>query len=293
VNTPNGRAVDVRDYEAIVVTHAAKVASGGAPLKSINASTSAVTPDAASSVAASGLPQSVLSRGELRTLAASPCRGAEDRHMEIEATATTEVTGLAVSVASDVSAHAEGFGTRPQTGRPHSINLFGPSRSDARDGPSRGLDVLLGVGIGAAVMYYLDPDGGPRRRGLVREKIVDAVTMAPDSFEAAAHEVSRWARQTLEAHAHTFPSSSHHDGGVRWTPGSRLVASALGGALTLLAARRHDALGAAVGLVGSALLARGVRWSARQVPAQSEAANEPVGRELGDAFERPRLLEEM
>jgi hypothetical protein len=213
--------------------------------------------------------------------------------MEIEATAATEVTGLAVSLASDVSVHAEGFGTRPQTGRPHSINLFGPSRSESRDRPSRGLDVLLGVGIGAAVMYYLDPDGGPRRRARVRERIVGAVTMAPDSFEAAAHDVSRWARQTLEVQAHKLPRSSHHTGEVRWMPGSRLVASAVGGALTLLAAKRHDALGAAVGLLGSALLARGVRGSVRRVAAQSEVATEPVARELGDALERPRLLEEM
>ena len=214
--------------------------------------------------------------------------------MEIEATATTEVTGLAVSVGSDVSAHAEGFGTRPQTGRPHSINLFGPSLSESRGGPSRGLDLLLGVGIGAAAMYYLDPDGGPRRRALIREKIVDAVTMAPDLFEAAAHDVSRLARETLEAQLHSPARASHPAGEVSWTPGSRLAASAVGGALTLLAAKRHDALGAALGLVGSALLARGVRgWSARRVAAQSEVATEPVARELGDALERPRLLEEM
>jgi hypothetical protein len=126
--------------------------------------------------------------------------------MEIEAAVTTKVTGPIASMASEVTAHAEGFGTRPQTGRPHSISLFGSDQSQTRNGPSRGLDVLLGVGIGAAVMYYLDPDGGPRRRALVRDKIVEAVTIA---------------------------------------------------------AKRHDALGAAVGLVGSALLARGVARSGR------------------------------
>lgn len=214
--------------------------------------------------------------------------------MEIEATVTTEVTGLAVSVASDVGPDAEGFGTRPPTGRPHSISLFGPDSKQSRDdGPSRGLDVLLGVGIGAAVMYYLDPDCGPRRRAVVRDTIVNAVTMAPDTFEAAAHDVSRWARQTLEVQVRKPSRPAGNAGAVSWTPGGRLVASAVGGALTLFAAKRRDALGAAVGLVGSALLARGVAASARRLAPELEVPTEPVARELGDALQRPGLLEQM
>lgn len=213
--------------------------------------------------------------------------------MEIEATATTEVAELAVSVGSGVSALVEGFGTRPQTGRPHSMSLFGPERGAPRDGTSRGLDVLLGVGIGAAVMYYLDPDGGARRRALVRDGIVGAVTMAPDAFEATAHDVGRWARQSLEAQARKLAQPPRDVGAVDWTPGGRLVVSVVGGALTLLAAKRRDALGAAVGLVGSALLARGVKGSAGRLTSRSEVATEPVARELGDALERPGLLEEV
>ena len=195
--------------------------------------------------------------------------------MEIEATATTEAAELAVPTASGIGAHAEGFGIRPQTGRPHSMSLFGSDRSQPHDGPSRGLDVLVGVGIGAAVMYYLDPDGGPRRRALVRDKIVGAITMAPDVFEATAHDVGRWAGHTPEAQARKPVEPPRRIGPVDWTPGSRLVASAVGGALTLLAAKRRDALGAAVGLVGSALLARGVTASARPPASESEIATGP------------------
>jgi hypothetical protein len=205
--------------------------------------------------------------------------------MEIEATAATEGTDAAASMASALGTHAEGFGTRPQTGRPHSISLFGPDRARPRDGASRGLDILLGAGIGAAVMYYLDPDGGPQRRERAREKVVSAVTMAPDAFEATAHDLTRWARQTADAR--TRPA------GGEWTPGTRLVASAVGGALTLLAARRRDALGAAVGLIGSALLARGVAKDAPRGARPSQVMGEPVARQLGDSLERPGLLKEM
>jgi hypothetical protein len=149
--------------------------------------------------------------------------------MEIEATPTADLNAVPVSVGSGVAAHADGFGTRPLTDRPHSTNLFGAERSSRRNGASRGLDVLVGAGIGAAVMYYLDPDGGARRRAVVRDVVLDVVTMAPDAVDAGNR-----------------------------TPGARLVASAVGAMLTLLAARRRNALGATLGLVGSALLARAV-----------------------------------
>jgi hypothetical protein len=213
--------------------------------------------------------------------------------MEIDSTATTEVTGVAVSLAGDVAAHADAFGTRPQTGRPHSMSLFGSDPGRSREGGSRSLDVLIGVGIGAAVMYYLDPDGGPRRRALVRDKIVDAVMMAPDAFEDTAHDVGRWARRTLEQQVDRLRQPPRDARVVHWTPGGRLVASAVGGALTLLAAKRHDALGAAVGLVGSALLARGVSGSAPRRTSESEGSTQPLPREVGDALERPGLLEEV
>jgi hypothetical protein len=209
--------------------------------------------------------------------------------MEIEAT-TTEIT---VGPTTGIDAHAEGFGTRLQTGRPHSISLFGASSTAERQGTARGLDVLLGVGIGAAVMYYLDPDGGARRRGAARDTIVRVVTTAPDAFESTAHDVGDWARRTM-AHAEVAGSSDRllHDDAREWTPAGRLVAGTIGGVLTLLAARRRDALGAAVGLVGSALLARGVSKTLRREPSgRSETAGEP--RDLGAALERPGYFKEV
>ena len=46
---------------------------------------------------------------------------------------------------------------------------------------SRALLFLTGIGVGAAVMYILDPDGGGRRRALIRDK---AVSIGNDVTEA-------------------------------------------------------------------------------------------------------------
>jgi len=97
--------------------------------------------------------------------------GEEEPHMDREVTTTTRA---AVAV-NDVAADAVGFGTRPSRERPHSMRLDGGSTAQVAGAVSRGLDVLLGVGIGAAAMYYLDPASGSRRRARSRDAIGAAV----------------------------------------------------------------------------------------------------------------------
>ena len=107
--------------------------------------------------------------------------------MEIEAT-TTEITLTPASAPVHRAPDDSAFGIRPQTGRPHSINLFGDTRDVAQHVALRGADVLVGVGIGAALMYYLDKDRGPERRSQLSGVLQDlALTVIGRVVNRARH----------------------------------------------------------------------------------------------------------
>jgi uncharacterized membrane protein len=58
----------------------------------------------------------------------------------------------------------------------------------------KGLTPIGGIGLGAALMYMLDPDRGRRRRALLRDQLVHAATKAPDAIGATARDLSNRAR---------------------------------------------------------------------------------------------------
>jgi len=51
-----------------------------------------------------------------------------------------------------------------------------------------------GIGLGAALMYMLDPDRGRRRRALLRDQLVRVAHGTPDAVGAAARDLSNRAR---------------------------------------------------------------------------------------------------
>jgi hypothetical protein len=50
--------------------------------------------------------------------------------------------------------------------------------------------VLTGLGVGAGLMFFLDPDRGARRRALVKDKLVRSVNLSSDALEAATRDLS-------------------------------------------------------------------------------------------------------
>ena len=55
-------------------------------------------------------------------------------------------------------------------------------------------DVLVGAGIGAAVIFMLDPAAGGRRRALVRDKIVRASRVTREGLDSTARDMGNRAR---------------------------------------------------------------------------------------------------
>ena len=103
---------------------------------------------------------------------------------------TEATTGIIVAPATDMAPIDEGFGTRPSAHRPHSMNLFGNGDDGSRDIGSRAMDLLVGVGIGAAVMYYLSSERGSRGRETMRfllREVLGVVGPALLGSGAAAH----------------------------------------------------------------------------------------------------------
>src|SRR5207245_245605 len=51
------------------------------------------------------------------------------------------------------------------------------------------LFVLSGMGVGAGLMYFLDPDRGNRRRALVRDKMVHLLHESGDAMGTISHDL--------------------------------------------------------------------------------------------------------
>ncbi|HEV8593713.1 MAG TPA: hypothetical protein VGQ55_16530 [Pyrinomonadaceae bacterium] len=59
------------------------------------------------------------------------------------------------------------------------------------------LTILGGIGIGAAIMYLLDPDRGNRRRALLRDKAVSLNTTAQKAIAGKVEDVGNRATGLL------------------------------------------------------------------------------------------------
>lgn len=59
---------------------------------------------------------------------------------------------------------------------------------------NKGLGLLSGIGLGAGLMYVLDPNQGRRRRSLARDKVGHALRRMGDTIETTAADISNRAR---------------------------------------------------------------------------------------------------
>src|SRR2546423_7524759 len=59
---------------------------------------------------------------------------------------------------------------------------------------NRGLTLIGGIGLGAGLMYVLDPDRGRRRRALVRDKVARVINKTRDATGKTLRDTRHRAR---------------------------------------------------------------------------------------------------
>lgn len=86
-------------------------------------------------------------------------------------------------------------------------SLSGRSSGSSRGGANTALLLLYGVGIGAGLMYLLDPNQGRRRRALLRDKLIALSNDAGDALGSQARHLRNRAQGVIAEASSKFRSS--------------------------------------------------------------------------------------
>lgn len=82
------------------------------------------------------------------------------------------------------------------------------------------LTILTGLGIGAALMYLLDPEGGNRRRALLRDKAVKLNRQTKETIEGTVRDLSNRAKGTFHGIRSTIENDRNdHTADSGWSNG--------------------------------------------------------------------------
>ena len=80
---------------------------------------------------------------------------------------------------------------------------------------NKGISMLSGAGLGAGVMYLLDPDRGRRRRALVRDQAIRSMRQTREAAEATARDAQHRAQGLVSAmKSWVFPAAPLTDDGL-------------------------------------------------------------------------------
>ena len=82
--------------------------------------------------------------------------------------------------------------------------------------------ILTGLGVGAAVMYLFDPEGGNRRRALIRDKAVRLNRQTREAIDGTVKDLSNRAKGTvhqLRSSVSSEGESDKIDSTLNWSDG--------------------------------------------------------------------------
>jgi len=110
---------------------------------------------------------------------------------------------------------------------------------------------VLGAGIGAGLMFVLDPQMGKRRRAVFRDKTVSFRRQASAAIDKTARDLRNRTYGTVVAFksghiAQMRPSIFN----ANWPPAVRLIAGTAGGAIVAVGTAKKGVLGFVLGGIG-------------------------------------------
>src|SRR5437762_2000619 len=120
----------------------------------------------------------------------------------------------------------------------------------------RAMTLLAGAGLGAGLMYFLDPQMGRRRRALARDKAVSLGHQAQDAAELVGRDMRNRARGLASGDLSVLVGGKRAlqdplRGG--WSPSGRALLTGLGAGLFIYGLTRSAPTACILGTLGAAL----------------------------------------
>ena len=125
----------------------------------------------------------------------------------------------------------------------------------------RTIALLAGAGVGAGLMYLLDPDVGRRRRARARDKAVSLANQAYDAARVVAKDASNKAQGVASGDFSTLVGGKQalkHPWRGHWSPSARALMGLAGAGLFAFGLTREAPMACVLGTLGVALAAEGV-----------------------------------
>src|SRR5437763_1811711 len=125
----------------------------------------------------------------------------------------------------------------------------------------RALSMLAGAGLGAGLMYALDPQTGRRRRALARDQAVHLAHEARDAAGVVGRDLRNRAQGLAAGDCSVLAGGKRaweHPFRGGWSPSARALMTGLGAGFFLYGLTRRAPVACVLGTVGLALAAEGV-----------------------------------
>lgn len=126
---------------------------------------------------------------------------------------------------------------------------------------NRTISLLTSVGIGAGLMYFLDPKRGRQRRAQIREKMIRASHKIQDARDTVVRDARNRLRGLAAGDLSILVGGKNalHGNPLRggWSPTGRVLLGVIGGGLFLSGLGRSAPTACIMGTAGLALMIEG------------------------------------